>query len=393
MKKVLFTLAIVLCSSFNLEAQQSGSNPSNPGVQLTIQDLRTFTDVFNQLRTNFVEEVDDHTLLVAAIEGMLSKLDPWSVFLDAERSHVLNDSSMGRYGGVGVSLDLRDWKVLVDSVTPDGPADKAGIKAGDLITAVEGKPVRGRRLFESVNALEGVPGTEISVRVKTLAQPSRDLDLVREFIPVSSVNSEFLDGGFGYLEVTHFHRNTHIELQESVARLKEQANGNLHGLIIDLRGNGGGVVLPAVEMADGFLDEGLIVYTQGRYEASLLEFKAKPGQWAEDVPIAILVNGKTASASEVFTGAMQGHGRAKIIGEKTFGKGSIQSVFKMRNGSTLKLTTAHYFTPSGRTIHNLGIEPDIKKISESESARYDMEKQDDGLVREALTYFNSLDQG
>ena len=391
MKNVFLIIALLICFLSPAEAQQSEQSTNGTEVQLTIEDLRTFTDVFSQLRNNFVEEIDDHTLLVAAIEGMISKLDPWSVFLDAEKSNALNNSSLGRYGGIGVNLDLRNWRLLVDSVTPGGPAERAGIRGGDLITAVGDKHIRGRKIFDSVNALEGIPGTEISVRVKSEDKPSRDLVLVREFIPVTSVNQEFLEGGFGYLEVTHFHRNTHIEFEKGVAALKKSAGGSLNGLIIDLRGNPGGVVLPAVEMADGFLDQGLIVFTQGRYEASLLEFKAKPGQWAEGVPVAILVNGKTASASEVFTGAMQDHGRAVVIGETTFGKGSIQSVFKLRNDSTLKLTTAHYFTPSGRTLHNLGIKPDIEKIPDSGLIEFDYEKKNDYLVKEALSYFASLE--
>jgi carboxyl-terminal processing protease len=390
MKNVFLIIALLICFLSPAEAQQSEQTTNGTEVQLTIEDLRTFTDVFSQLRNNFVVEIDDHTLLVAAIEGMISKLDPWSVFLDAEKSNALNNSSLGRYGGIGVSLDLRDSRLLVDSVTPGGPAERAGIRSGDLITSVGDKHIRGKKVFDSVNALEGIPGTEISVRVKSEDNPSRDLILVREFIPVTSLNQEFLEGGFGYLEVTHFHRNTHIEFEKGVASLKKSADDRLNGLIIDLRGNPGGVVLSAVEMADGFLDEGLIVFTQGRYEASLLEFKAKPGQWAEGVPVAILVNGKTASASEVFTGAMQDHGRAVVIGETTFGKGSIQSVFKLRNDSTLKLTTAHYFTPSGRTLHNLGIEPDIKKVPDSGLMNFATEKKDDTLVKEALSYFASL---
>lgn len=381
---------IALCWSFSgfAIAQQAKTEAQiTPAVQLTIDDLRTFTDVFSQIRSNYIDEIDDHSLLVAGIEGMLSKLDPWSVFLDAQRSQQLDDSSMGRYGGIGVSLDLRNWRMRVDSVTPGGPAQKAGISAGDLITAVGGKPVRGRKLFESTEALTGEPGSEVNVRFKSSGRASRDVTMVREFIPVSSVISELLDGGTAYFQVSHFHSSTHTELQSLIANLFNDDSTQPKQIIIDLRGNGGGVVLPAIEIADGFLDEGMIVYTQGRYQASLLNFQAHPGQWASGVPIAILVDGQTASASEVFTGAMKDHGRAVIIGEKTFGKGAIQSIFKLRNGSMLKLTTAHYFTPLGTTIHEKGIEPDINIASTTFFPGYPLDLENDVVLQTAISQF------
>jgi len=394
MKNIFFTfVAFFFYPAMSVAADIEEAPASKRGVQLTIDDLRTFTDVFNQIRSNFVEEKDDHSLLVAAIEGMLSKLDPWSVFLDSEESQELANSSMGRYGGIGVSLDLRDWRIIVDSVTPGGPAETAGVLPGDLVTSVEGKPVRGRKVFESVDALMGEPGTEVSVRFKTGSKRSRELRLTREFIPVTSVISELLPGNIAYFEITHFHRNTHLELESSIKTEQANSDNPLAGIILDLRGNPGGVILPAVEIADGFLDQGMIVFTKGRYQASLLEFRAHQGQWASGIPLVILTDGKTASASEVLTGALQDHGRAVIIGEKTFGKGSIQSVFTLRNGSTLKLTTAHYFTPSGKTIHELGIEPDIAKKTTSEMLAFVTGHENDGLIHAARRYFESLSSG
>jgi carboxyl-terminal processing protease len=337
--------------------------------------------------------VDDHTLLVAAIDGMISKLDPWSVFLDDQQAQMMDDSAKGRYGGIGVNLNMNNGRILVNSVFPDSPAEKAGVKDGDLITEVDGKPVRGRKIADSLEALTGEPGTPITVRVKTPGLPSRELTLERDYILISSVNHELLDGQIGYFEITHFHRNTHSELQRNIETLQRNTNAPLSGIILDLRNNGGGVVLPAVEMADGFLDEGMIVYTQGRYEASLLEFRANPGQWADGVPLVILVDGKTASASEVFAGALQDHGRALIMGEKTFGKGSIQSVFRLRNGSMLKLTTAHYFTPLGRTIHENGIEPDIIITPEYDDSRIPGNREEDPLVQRAISHLAELNAG
>jgi carboxyl-terminal processing protease len=388
MKQAFFIITICLSISGIAIAQQDEAEVRSE-VQLTIDDLRTFTDVFNQIQSNFVDEIDDHSLLVAGIEGMLSILDPWSVFLDAERSQQLGDSSMGRYAGIGVSLDLRKWRMRVDSVTAGGPAQNAGISAGDLITAVNGKPVRGRKLFESTGALSGEPGTEVEVRFKAPGRASSEVTLVREFIPVASVIAEIMDDGIAYFQISHFHQGTHLELQNFIADLFIEHASPPRGIIIDLRGNGGGVVLPAIEMADGFLEEGMIVYTKGRYQASLLNFQAHPGQWASGVPTAILVDGRTASASEVFTGALKDHDRAIVIGEKTFGKGSIQSIFNLRNGSMLKLTTAHYFTPLGTTIHEIGIEPDIKIASAGFVSGYPLELKNDKLIEAARDHFES----
>ena len=394
MKKFLISIAVFLLYQAPLPAQETlQSETIKTDQQLTLDDLRTFTDVFNQLRSNFVIEVDDHTLLTAAIDGMISELDPWSAFLNADQSQNQDNAARGRYAGIGISIDVRDGRIFVDQVSPDGPAAAAGVKPGDIVTSVEGRRVRGRRISASVDALAGDVGTVVTVRFKTGHEPARELRLTREYIPVSSVSSQLLDHRIGYFKVTHFHRNTHLELENSIRAIQTEAADTLNGIIIDLRGNPGGVVLPAVEMADGFLDEGMIVYTQGRYEASLLEFRAHPGQWVTDVPLAILVDRQTASAAEVFTGALQDHGRAIVIGEKTFGKGSIQSIFRLRNGSMLKLTTAHYFTPLGRTIHNNGIVPDIIKEPASNMLEFVTPLENDSLIHEALSQLGSMDKG
>jgi len=374
-------IAILLAAPCGLQATTPEESPS-PAAQLTLDDLRTFTDVFNQLRTNFVFEVDDHTLLVAAIEGMVSRLDPYSAFLDARQSRELEDSSKGRQGGVGVRLDLRDNRLLVDEVTPGGPADRAGIRPGDLITAVDGRPVRGRRLFESVNALGGMPGTVVTLRIKSGIRPGRELTLTREFVPVPSVEGSLLETDIAYFAINHFNRNSDDEFEQKLGLVQDGREAPLRGIILDLRGNPGGVLRPAVEIADGFLDEGLIVRTRGRYEATRLEFRAQPGQWARGTPLVLLVDEHTASAAEVLTAALQDHRRAFVIGERTFGKGSIQSVFNLRNGSGLKLTTAHYFTPSGATLHENGIRPDL--LRESVYIGLLPEPSSDPLVREAI---------
>jgi len=351
-------ILIVALFTFAITANALETN-ERTGAQLTLEALRPFTDVFNQLRKNFVEEVDDHSLLSSAIEGMLKELDPYSEFLDVDQSRSLEELSNGRYGGIGVHLNLSTNQLEIDGISDGGPAGIAGLRTGDIITAIDGNAVRGRKLSESVDSLLGAPGTEVKLRVKSEKNASRDISLFRDYILVPSVTSRLFDGDVGYFKISHFHRNSHLDLENEISSQLEGPDSALGGIILDLRDNPGGVLMPAIEIADGFLEQGLIVNTQGRYEATRLEFRARPGQWAGNVPMVILVNGKTASASEVLTAALQDHGRAIIIGETTFGKGSIQSVFLLRNGSTLKLTTAHYFTPSGQTIHNSGIHPDI----------------------------------
>ncbi len=380
-KSLIFLLALVACT-LPANAQEK---PEANGTQLTLDDLRTFTDVFNQVRTHFVEEVDDHTLLVAAIEGMLARLDPYSAFLNQEQFRALNDSSRGLYGGIGVRVEVRNRRIFFEEILPGSPAERAGVRAGDMLISVNGQAVRGRMLNKSVAALEGDPGSELSISLKSADQPIRDLQMVREYIVVSSVNARLLEGQFGYFEISHFHRNSHYELEKAIQALQAERNAPLAGIILDLRNNAGGVLRPAVETADGFLDQGMIVTTRRRDEVEPLEFMARPGQWAPGIPVAVLVDHHTASASEVLAGALQDHGRALIIGEKTFGKGSVQSVLALRNGSGLRLTTAHYFTPSGKGIHQQGIQPDVLL---SELQDEDMDEADPALA-EALRQLKS----
>ena len=356
MNRSRFVLLAVLVCTMNAGAQEE---PERSGTQLTLDDLRTFTDVFNQVRTRYVEEVDEHTLLTDAIEGMLSSLDPYSVFLDPEQFRALDEASRGRHGGIGVRTEVRDGRIFFDDVLPGSPAELGGARAGDMLISVDGQAVRGRKLSESIAALDGEPGSALSIRLKSVDQAVRELRLIRDFVEVASVKSKLLEGAFAYFEISHFHRNSHSELENAIHALQAARNAPLAGIILDLRRNAGGVLQGAIEMADGFLDQGLIVTTRGRDAVESLEFQARPGQWTPGIPVAVLVDRRTASASEVLAGALQDHGRALIIGEKTFGKGSIQSVLALRNGSGLRLTTAHYFTPSGNDIHNHGIQPDV----------------------------------
>ncbi|MFC1702508.1 S41 family peptidase, partial [Pseudomonadota bacterium] len=328
-------------------------------AQLSLDDLRTFTDVFNQVRKNYVEEVDDHVLMNAAIRGMLSELDPHSSYMEADEFRELDDNSRGRYSGIGVEIAIQNKQLKVTFVMDGGAAAKAGVNAGDVITSIDQVDLRGQDLRLAVDSLRGEVGTTVDITVRHENGEVSNFTMERDFIEVASVYSRPVDEDYGYFQITHFTRKSADELLEQINYMQDNHDGPLKGVVLDLRNNPGGVLNPAVTMADGFLDDGLIVTTRGRAE-NQLEFTAKPGQWLKDVPMVVLVDRSSASASEVLAGALQDHGRALIIGEKTFGKGSVQSVLNLRNGSGIRLTTSRYYTPSGRSIQAEGILPDVQ---------------------------------
>jgi len=268
-------------------------------------------------------------------------------------------------------MNFVNWMITV-FVMENEAADKAGVVAGDIITSINQNDLRGRDLQTAINRLRGEAGTEVTITVEHKNGEVSEFKLVRDFVKVASVFSRPVDKDYGYFQVTHFTRKSADELLEQIEYMQSNHEGPLKGFVLDLRNNPGGVLNPAVTMADGFLDEGLIVYTRGR-AANQLQYSAKPGQWLEGVPMVVLVNRSSASASEVLAGALQDHGRALIVGEKTFGKGSVQSVLNLRNGSGIRLTTSRYYTPSGRSIQAEGIQPDIEipaiRIIENEDKR------------------------
>lgn len=359
-----------LLASTVVVASEEITPPSR--AQLSLDDMRTFTDVFNQVRSNFVEETDDHTLLNAAIRGMLSELDPHSSYMDADEYRQLDNSSRGRYSGIGVELAIKNNRIKVIFVKVGGAADLAGVVAGDIITSIDKEDLRGRDLQMAINGLRGEAGTGVQITVKHANGEVSSHQLTRDFVKVASVYSKPVDREYGYFQITHFTNKSADELLEQIEYMQANLKGPMKGIILDVRSNRGGVLKPAVTIADGFLDDGLIVYTRGR-AANQLEYTAKPGQWVKDVPLVVLVDHSTASASEVLAGALQDHGRALIVGEKTFGKGSVQSVLSLRNGSGIRLTTSRYYTPSGRSIQAKGIQPDVvvkpTKIIENDNER------------------------
>jgi carboxyl-terminal processing protease len=336
--------------------------------------------VFNQVRENFVEEVDDHALMNAAIRGMLSELDPHSSYMEADEFRQLDDDSRGRYSGIGVEIEIQNNQVKVAYVIDGGAAEQAGMVAGDLITSIDNVDLRKQNLQRAIDSLRGKAGSTVELTIQHENGEVSDLKLVRDFVEVASVFSLPVDGDYGYFQITHFTRKTADELLEQIEYMQSNHQGSLKGVVIDLRNNPGGVLVSAVTIADGFLDDGLIVTTQGRAE-SQLEYTAKPGQWLKDVPVVVLVDPSTASASEVLAGALQDHGRALIVGEKTFGKGSVQSILNLRNGSGIRLTTSRYYTPSGRSIQAEGIQPDVEISGVQLVENHDTRKREVDLDR------------
>ena len=346
----------------------------SPGPEaLPLDELRTFTEIFAKIKSDYVEPVDDKELLENAVRGMLEGLDPHSVYLDGESYDSLREGISGEFGGLGIKVGMENGFVKVISPIDDTPAQKAGIKAGDLIIKLDERSVKGMSLNEAVDLMRGKPGDAIKL---TIIRENEDKPLVftitRDVITVKSVRFETLEPGFGYLRISSFQSHTVEGLRKAIDQLKQDNNNQLKGVVLDLRNNPGGILTAAVGVSDMFLNKGLIVYTEGRIKDSKLRFNAKPNAKLPDIPLIVLVNAGSASASEIVAGALQDHGRGIIMGEKTFGKGSVQTVLPMNNNAALKLTTARYYTPNGRSIQVSGVIPDIiidkVKISKIENA-------------------------
>ncbi len=330
-----------------------------PG-ELPIDEIRAFVEVFTKIKKDYVEDVEDDVLLENAIRGMLEGLDPHSSYLDEEAYQNLQEGTTGEFGGLGIEVGMEDGFIKVISPIDDTPAQKAGLQAGDLIIRLDETPVKGMSLNDAVLRMRGEPGTDITLTViREGAEKPLKLTITRDIIKVKSVRSQTLEPGFGYLRISHFQSRTAEDARVELQQLKQDNGGALNGLVLDLRNNPGGILNAAVNVSDLFLDKGLIVYTEGRIDDSKLRFNAKPTDLLDNAPVVVLVNAGSASASEIVAGALQDHKRAIIMGQKTFGKGSVQTVLPVSNSAALKLTTARYYTPSGRSIQVYGIEPDV----------------------------------
>lgn len=337
---------------------------------LPLEQLRTFTDVFTRIKANYVEDVSDEELLEHAIRGMLSGLDPHSAYLSPEQFNELRIGTSGQFGGLGIEVGMEDGFVKVVAPIDDTPAQRAGMQSGDLIIRLDDKPVKGMTLSDAVKLMRGKPGSTIQLTVVREGEDKPlSIEIERAVIKVNSVKNRMLENGFGYVRISQFQTKTAQDLNKALEKLSKEADGQLNGLVLDLRNNPGGVLSAAVGVSDAFLNDGLIVYTDGREQDSKLQYTAADGDLLDGAPVVVLVNGGSASASEIVAGALQDHRRGIIMGTSTFGKGSVQTIQDLPNGGAVKLTTARYFTPSGRSIQAHGIDPDI--ITESVKLRRD----------------------
>jgi len=327
--------------------------------QIPFEDLQSFTEVFSKVKSDYVETVDEKKLIEDAIRGMLNGLDPHSAFLNTTEFSDLKIGTTGQFGGLGIEVGMENGFVKVISPIDDTPASRAGVKASDLIIKLDDKSVKGMTLNEAVKIMRGKPNTGIELTIVREGEPKPLIfNITREIIRVKSVKKRMLEPGYGYVRITNFQSRTTTDLLKAISDL--QKDDRLKGLILDLRNNPGGVLNGAVGVSDAFIDDGLIVYTEGRIEDSSHRYLATPGDSLNGAPLVVLINGGSASASEIVAGALQDHKRGIILGTKSFGKGSVQTIQELRNGTAVKLTTARYFTPNGRSIQATGIEPDIK---------------------------------
>lgn len=356
-KAVLFCLLIIgLCA-------RAETVTNTETGELPVDEIRAFAEVFAKIKKDYVEDVEDSVLLEYAIRGMLEGLDPHSSYLDEEAYLDLQEGTTGEFGGLGIEVGMEDGFIKVISPIDDTPAQKAGLQAGDLIIRLDDTPVKGMSLNDAVARMRGEPGTDITLTIiRDGAEKPLKVTITRDVIKVKSVRTQVLEPGFGYLRISHFQSRTAEDARAALQELKQDNDGRLEGLILDLRNNPGGILSAAVGVSDLFLDKGLIVYTEGRIDDSRLRFNAKPADLLDNAPVVVLVNAGSASASEIVAGALQDHKRAIIMGQKTFGKGSVQTVLPVSNAAALKLTTARYFTPSGRSIQVSGIEPDVALV-------------------------------
>ncbi len=352
--------------------------------EIPIEKIQQFVDIFKKVKEQYVDSVDDDLLFDYAIRGMVSSLDPHSAFLSKDDFSELRIGTTGRFGGLGIEITMEDGLVKVISPIDDTPASRAGIKSGDLIVRIGETTVKGLTLTEAVKLMRGKPGTSVKIMIlrKNLDEPL-NFNITREIIVAKGIKSELLENNIGYIRLSSFQTKSTRDLDDYISKLKKESSNKLVGLILDLRNNPGGVLGAAVGISDLFLEEGKIVFTKGRTSSSDLEYFATPQDILHGLPMIVMINEGSASASEIVAGALQDNKRATILGTKSYGKASVQTIQEMNNGTALKLTTARYYTPNGRDIHKLGIEPDIiielKKKTDKEDAS---KKIDDSKLSE-----------
>ncbi len=374
-------LTILLFISLTALFMVQGTQPLFGAPKSSVQDnpdvyqyLKLFSDVMSIVQENYVDKVDQKKLIHGAINGMLRELDPHSSFLKPEDYKELQIETKGKFGGLGIEITIRDNVLTVVAPLEGTPADKAGVLASDQIMKIDDQPTQDMSLMDAVQKMRGPKGSKVKLTIirKSERKPL-DFELVRDIIAIQSVKARTLEPGFGYVRISSFQSGTAADLRKSLDQLEYESQG-LHGLILDLRNDPGGLLDQAVEVSDEFLEEGLIVYTGGRLDSQKMRFEAHKNSKPHSYPIVVLVNSGSASASEIVAGALQDHKRAIIMGESTFGKGSVQTVIPLNDGSALRLTTSLYYTPSGRSIQAKGIEPDIMVKKENPAVKASSEE-------------------
>ncbi len=351
-----FSVMIAVCVFISI----SGFNPSLQADDNTYKSLKLFTDVLEELEKNYVDDVNSEELIHNAIKGMVGNLDPHSSFMPPEAFDELQDDTKGEFSGIGIVITMKDSILTVVSPIEGTPAYKAGIQAGDIIIRIDDKSTKGMALWEAVNMMRGPRHKTVLITVVRQNDPKPiEFSLKRDLIPMESVRSVMLEPGYGYLRITNFRMSTLDDIKNHIEQLESQ-NNELKGLVMDLRDNPGGLLDQAVKISDLFLSQGNIVSIKGRQESNTQVFKAYPSDEDRHYPIVVLINGGSASASEIVAGALQDHSRALILGTTSFGKGSVQTVRPLKEGFGIKYTIARYYTPNGRSIQAKGIEPDIE---------------------------------
>lgn len=356
---IVLCVGMALGASLSLNEVHADREPS-PAETLPWEDARLLAEVMERVRHDYVDRIDDHTLIENAIRGMVSSLDPHSAFLDNEEYDEIRISTTGNYSGVGIEVTTENGSVKVVAPIEGTPAAKAGIEPGDTIISIDGVSVAQDTLNEAINRMRGRAGTTVKVKVtrEGVSTPLEFL-LERSNVQVHSVKSELLEPGYGYVRITHFSETTGVDLTTAIQALKAESPIPLKGMVLDLRNNPGGVLEAAVSVSDAFLDDGVIMTANGRVAEAKFEMDATPGDILDGAQMVVLVNGGSASASEIVAGALKDHGRALLVGRTTFGKGSVQTVMPLSDGRAIKLTTSRYYTPSGTSIHMKGIAPDV----------------------------------
>ena len=353
---LLLAASIATLVLFSLR-QDIGAATSNSTE--TYKQLNLFGEVFERVRAEYVDEVSDDALVESAINGMLTSLDPHSNYLNTKNFNDMKVQTRGEFGGLGIEVSMEIGLVKVVSPIDDTPAARAGLKPGDLITHLDGDPVQGMTLPEAVEKMRGPVNSEIKLTIRREGKDPFDVKLIRATIKIQSVRSHLEGDNIAYIRITTFNEQTDVGLNNAMKNLKQQAGGKLLGVILDLRNDPGGLLDQAVAVADAFLEKGEIVSTRGRRSEDAQRYNARPGDIAAGLPVAVLINGGSASASEIVAGALQDHHRAILLGTRSFGKGSVQTIIPLPGHGAMRLTTARYYTPSGRSIQAKGIDPDI----------------------------------